>query len=322
MRRILYQNPGLATFNLGDQIISESVKAELSELFKNDFIVEVSSRLPLNHYFGKRFISFDYKLVLGSNILNPNKTYGYRKQWAISSLTTKMWGPAILVGVGWSTYATTVSAGQKRLWRAVLHKSLLHSVRDNYTNEQLIKLGYSNTVNTGCPTMWSLTPAHCEGIPAEKSSDVVFTLTDYRPDPDADRKLIRQLLSLYKKVYFWPQGISDSTYIENLLSTAELDRIIIVPPSLSEYDRLLTENRDIEYVGTRLHGGTRALQKKRRALIVSVDNRASEIHRDTLLPIIERTQIDLLEEVLHSRIDYDLNINFDQIHIWKAQFHE
>ena len=63
MRKILYENPGIGTFNLGDQIISESAKTQLNPLFMEDFVVEVSTRLPLNFYFGRRFKHFDVKLV-------------------------------------------------------------------------------------------------------------------------------------------------------------------------------------------------------------------------------------------------------------------
>lgn len=320
MRRILYENPGIATFNLGDQIISDSIKKQLKPFFENDFIVEVSTRLPLNYYFGKRFKDFDYKFVLGSNILNPNRTFGYRKQWAISLFTTKMWGPAILVGAGWSTYSDYLSAGQKFLWKKVLHKTIQHSVRDRYTLEKMQQIGYSNVLYTGCPTMWCLSPKHCEQIPTHTSDEVVFTLTDYRQDHTQDKDFISALQKLYKQVYFWPQGILDMNYIRTLLDPDELSALSILPPSLESFDELLMENPNIEYIGTRLHGGIRALQKKRRALIISVDNRAKEINRDTGLPILERENIDLLETTVRGQIYYDLNINISAVTEWKDQF--
>lgn len=320
MRRILYENPSIATFNIGDQIISDSIKKQLAPLFRNDYIVEVSTRLPLNYYFGKRFIGFDLKFVLGSNILNPNRTYGYRKQWAVSHRTAKMWGPAVLIGAGWSTYSDYLSPGQKLIWKRVLHKTFKHSVRDQYTLEKLQGIGYDNVLYTGCPTMWSLTAQHCAHIPSRLSNEVVFTLTDYRQAPEQDKKLISHLKKIYNKVYFWPQGIADIPYIQSLLSPENLSEISVLSPTLDAYDRLLEENQQIEYVGTRLHGGIRALQKKRRALIISVDNRAKEIHRDTNLPILEREEPERLTETLHKPIRYELDIKSSNIEEWKRQF--
>lgn len=322
MRKILYENPGIGTFNLGDQIISESAKTQLNPLFMEDFVVEVSTRLPLNFYFGRRFKHFDVKLVLGSNILNPNPTYGYRKQWAISYLTSSMWGPAVMVGTGWSTYSERISSGQIRLWRSILHDSLLHAVRDTYTLEKLNSIGFKNVIYTACPTMWSLTPEHCRLIPTEKAKHVVFTLTDYRPDEEKDRTLAQTLTSLYDNVYFWPQGLHDLDYFRRILPESCIRRIMVLPPSLAAYDNLLEGLPELEFVGTRLHGGIRALQKGKRALIISVDNRAMEIHRDVNIPVLEREKINQLDLVLSSDLRYELSMPWQSIEQWKKQFHE
>ena len=65
--------------------------------------------------------------------------------------------------------------------------------------------------------------------------------------------------------------------------------------TLSAFDEALSQN-DVDYVGTRLHGGIRALQHGRRTLIVSIDNRAREKQRDFNIPAIERDDIGQLED--------------------------
>lgn len=48
---------------------------------------------------------------------------------------------------------------------------------------------------------------------------------------------------------------------------------------------------DIDYVGTRLHGKIRVLNREKRAIILAVDNRAIEIANDTALPVVRREDI-------------------------------
>src|SRR5699024_4573410 len=56
-----------------------------------------------------------------------------------------------------------------------------------------------------------------------------------------------------------------------------------------------------DFIGTRLHAGVRAIQKSRPALILAVDNRASEISNDTRLRVIARENVDeIVAEFTHS----------------------
>ena len=55
-------------------------------------------------------------------------------------------------------------------------------------------------------------------------------------------------------------------------------------------------------VGTRLHAGIRALQKGNQALILSVDNRATEINKDINIPVISRFDLAQIEIALSREI--------------------
>ncbi|TOG81065.1 capsular biosynthesis protein, partial [Vibrio parahaemolyticus] len=61
----------------------------------------------------------------------------------------------------------------------------------------------------------------------------------------------------------------------------------IIAPSLESFDEVLSSG-NVDYIGTRLHGGVRALQKKVRTLILAIDNRAWEKKKDFNLPVVER----------------------------------
>jgi polysaccharide pyruvyl transferase WcaK-like protein len=98
--------------------------------------------------------------------------------------------------------------------------------------------------------------------------------------------------------------------------------LVFIDPSIEALDDLL-RSEGVDFVGTRLHGGIRALQHKRRTIIIAVDNRATEIGRDINLPIVQRTSI---AQQLENRINdsWRIEVNVDQqavVH-WKRQFLE
>lgn len=317
MKKILLCNPGAGSLNIGDQIIGSSAKSEIFELLDGSFVCEVSTHLPLSYYYGRHFIGFDKKLVLGSNLLKST-IFGFKRQWDMSLLKAFFLGPFVLLGVGWWQYGNSPNLYTKILYRTALSKRFLHSVRDEYTKDQLAKIGIKNVVNTGCPTLWCLDKQHCSLIPKQKAESVVFTLTDYNKDYKSDKLFVEKLIDNYGQVFYWPQGKGDNDYLKML---GFVGKVEILSPSLDAYDNLL-ENNDIDYVGTRLHAGIRSLQKKRRTLIVAIDNRAEEKHKDFSLPIIRRKDLDSIESVIISEFETTIKIPIDNIKRWKAQFFE
>ncbi|MBN2850377.1 MAG: polysaccharide pyruvyl transferase family protein, partial [Erysipelotrichaceae bacterium] len=215
MKQIVLWSPSVSSLNLGDGVITDGVKKQIGFLLKGNMVVEVSTHLPLNAYYGRFFREFDYKFVCGSNLLKSS-FFGLNAQWDIKPWQKKMVGPAILVGAGWWRYGNKPNLYTRLLLRGVLSRKYVHSVRDQYTEDILRSIGIDNVVNTGCASMWDLTPEHCAQIPREKAKNVVFTLTDYRTDTKNDTLLIEGLLRNYETVYFWPQGSGDARYFESL----------------------------------------------------------------------------------------------------------
>ncbi|MGR5135892.1 polysaccharide pyruvyl transferase family protein [Vibrio jasicida] len=318
-----YNKPGLlldtsiSTLNLGDEIIVDSVRKELTKLVPNKGFFRAAAQEKISIQTYKVARKTDSQLVCGTNLLSGNMPF--YKQWKIDFFDTYFLKNICLVGVGWWQYQDGVNLYSKLLLRKALNNGMLHSVRDNYTKEKLESIGIKNVLNTSCATMWSLTPEHCSSIPSEKSNSVVFTITDYRPDSKNDSDFINVLTNSYDNVYFWPQGSADLKYYESL-NLESKDDIMVLPFSLEAYDRLLEQNDGIDFIGTRLHAGIRALQFKRKSLILAVDNRAEEKRKDFNLPVIARDDISAIKYFINNAYQYNINLPIEEIDLWKSSF--
>lgn len=313
---IILHDPGISSFNIGDEIISDSIRYEISNITKMHTVLSVSTHLPLAYRYMRLAKNPLYQFVCGSNLLKSS-FLGIKRQWDVTLRNSLYVKDCIFIGVGAWQYNNKMNFYTKFLLKRVLSSSYIHSVRDEYTKKVMNDIGFDNVINTGCASMWRFTPDFCKQIPQTKHNNVVFTLTDYDQNIEKDFKLIEILLEEYSNVYFFPQGVGDIEYIQKL---GWKDKVKILEPSLKCYDEFLEKNEDIDYVGTRLHGGIRALQFKRRSLIISIDNRAREKAKNFNLPIIERNEIEKLCSILNNTIEYKINIPLDAINKWKEQF--
>lgn len=316
MKIVTIFDTSIATTNLGDQIILDSVKRELKEIFDEDTMF---LNLPTHERVGRTAYKLmkrsDFTIVAGTNLLTSKYRIVRSKPWKANILDSLFFKNVILMGTGWANYEGNISLLQKTFYKNALSKDNLHSVRDKFSEEKLKTAGFSNVTNTACPTMWRLTSEHCSDIPIKKAKNVVTTLTDYRKDVEKDKQMLEILLRNYENVYFWVQGSKDYEYID------ELDLPVkIISPSLESYDKILDSEESLDYIGTRLHAGIRALQKKRRSLIIGIDNRAKEKEKDFNLNVLDRNNLNRLESLIHSDIETNLTIDFEAIKEWKNQF--
>jgi len=306
---------GVASSNLGDEIIMDAVRKHLRALFPTAFFVHV----PTHDIIGEASLNIvrhsDYTFVGGTNLLSSNMDK--YNQWKIGKHERKYLRGAVLLGVGWWQYQSAPNNYTAKLLRSVLHPELLHSVRDGYTAQKLAEAGITNVINTSCVTMWDLTPGHCDLIPPAKAEKVVTTLTDYKKDPAADRAFLELLGRSYSKVFLWLQGTGDHAYASSLSLPPNVEFVV---PSVDAFDDLLRSPLSLDYVGTRLHAGIRALSHKRRTLILAVDNRALEMGRDFDLPVVDRTDIAGIRRHIGEARKTSLNVPFDKIAEWKRQF--
>lgn len=313
MPKIIFDT-SVGTTNLGDHIIMDAVNRLADELFEDDFVINLSTHFAIHPWDLLRLRKYDTALVGGTNLLKNNT---FRKpQWRIAAKDVlALRHKVVLFGVGWWQYQQRpVSLYNRMLYKALFSKKYLHAVRDNYTMHKLQDIGIRNVVNTGCPTVWALDEAHCSQINPQKRDIAVTTITDYMRDAEKDKMMLDTLKRNYREVHVWIQGSKDKAYIDSLATDIQF-----IAPKLAAFDAFL-EKQPCEYVGTRLHAGIRALQKKRKAIIIGIDNRAIEMRNDIGLNVLERQRIDTLEERIHEETSVKLYLDQKSIGRWKNQF--
>lgn len=311
INNIVLFDTALYTKNCGDQIIMENCIKQLSDLID----VSNATHLSTHKVPGKESnIKQKLKILCGTNILSC-KMRGYGL-WKLPK-DLSGYDNILLMGVGFDSYKTKSDLYTRLLFKYMFSKNGYHSVRDSFSKECLEKMGIKNVLNTGCPTMWGFTENFCKKIPNNKAKNVICTITDYLQDDTNDKIMFDILLSNYDRVYLWLQGDSDLEYLKKL---GYESRVEIIPSSLEEYDQILNET-DLDYVGTRLHAGIRALSFLHRTIIISIDNRAECISKDTFLPIIKRDKVkNELENKINSVFKTDIRLPFENIDLWKSQF--
>ena len=321
MRNILILDTSVASQNKGDDIIMECCRKELEFILNANFEYTLPTHVSPFHWYQvwrnsyriKSYANCELKFIGGSNILCKDLLTHY-PQWNINWFNCKPLMGCIGVGVG-------AGSGDKSNWytrkmyQRLLTHEYYHSVRDERTKAYLESLGLK-AINTGCVTMWMLTPEFCNTIPASKSDKVVFTLTRHSQRDLRNQFLIDTLMDNYQEVFFWPQGISDYEYLHQY---NHIDRIKILPASKNAYDEFLTDNYT-DYVGTRLHGGIYAMRHGRRSIIIAIDERAREINASNHLNCIDINDLSSLPDYVNSNIETRVMMDFDCINKWKEQF--
>lgn len=313
MKTIVVLDTGVNDPNLGNEIIMDAVNHELRSMFPHDFILHV----PALEYIraGQKLVrSADHVFLGGTNVLssNMNRT----SEWCVRLRDCLWLSNVILMGVGWWQYQNFSPNFYTRiLLKGILHSEANQSVRDSYTETKLSPLNL-NVLNTGCPTMWQLDPHHCSLIPNHRSDCALITFTVYKQDVESDRQFFEIVKRNYPKVLFWPQQPGDYEYAHRIIgSDAE-----VLDPSLDALNAALSLD-SVDYIGTRLHAGIRALQYKRRSIIISVDNRAAEMGSNFNLPVIGRKEIhSLLEKRIESAWPTEVRLPEKSIAEWKKQF--
>lgn len=320
MESILMLDTSIASQNRGDEIIMECVRKELSFLLDKNFEYTLPTHVSPFHWYqvwrnSLRLRSYEncrLKFVGGSNILVKD-LFTHYPQWNINLFNYRPLKGCILVGVG-SGAGNKTNVYTSHIYKHLLSREYYHSVRDERSKHYVESLGLK-AINTGCVTMWMLTPEFCKTIPATKARKVVFTLTKGAKD-NRDQLLIDTLISNYEEVYFWPQGIDDYSYLH---SFDKINSINILPATKAAYDGFLTDF-DADYVGTRLHGGVYAMRHGRRAIIIAIDERTREINKSNNLNCIEKDNIHQLSDYINSEFATKIMMNFEAISLWKSQF--
>lgn len=322
MEKIVLFDTKQGTQNLGDYIIMEAILKEMNYVLKNKFVTHFSTHTPIarfyqnfnNNVVRRACDSAKYKFVCGTNIIKYSLKV-LSPDFNINIFNIPYYKDSICIGVGCGVNAKKTDLYTKNIYRHILSKDYVHSVRDERTKEFLESIGVK-AINTGCPTLWGFTEEKCKKIPTKKAENVIFTLTSYKKNPKEDQMLIDILKKNYKKVYFWVQGSEDMEYFESLSNTDEIE---IVNPTLESFKEKLQE-KSIEYVGTRLHAGICAMQNNKRSIILAIDNRSKDMFKTYNLNIVDINNINELEEKINSEFTTNIVVDFEKINNWKKQF--
>ena len=324
MKKILLLDTSIGTSNIGDFIIMECVRKELAPILSENFVYDMPTHLPAFNSFAvfrnslavQNYANADWKFAGGSNLLVKDLKTHY-PQWNIHPHDSAPLNGTILVGVGAGAGEYTNSYTTK-LYNKVLNHEYFHSVRDERSKIYVEKELGLKAINTGCVTMWMLTPEFCKSIPKKKANTAIITLTA-RPELNLnEQKMIDIVKRNYSKVYCWIQGDLDLDYYNKFKNT---DGIQLIPPNKDAYEHILNKEA-LDYIGTRLHGGIYAMRHKKRAIIIAIDERAKEIHKGNNLNCLSINEIDQLDEMINSEIETKVSMPFDEIERWKSQFEE
>jgi polysaccharide pyruvyl transferase WcaK-like protein len=322
MNNVLLLDTSVGSLNKGDDIIMKCVRYHLSEITKHSNVLTLPTHVSPFHWYQvargssvvKIYSNAKYKFVGGSNLITMDMLTHW-PQWNINIFNYAPLRGSVLVGVG-AGKGNKVTSYTKFLYNKVLSHEFIHSVRDERTKKILEEMGFK-ALNTGCATLWSLTPDFCKEIPIQKADSVIFTLTPDNPkEPSKEDQLLIDILNRnYKNIYYWIQGEHDLEYMKGFTNTKN---VIIIPPSIEEYEKILSE--DVDYIGTRLHGGIFAMRHKKRSIIVAIDERARGMGETYNLNLIDKTKLSMLENMINSDFITDVKVNFNMVNAWLKQF--
>jgi len=325
MKKIVIFDTAVGTSNIGDEIILDAIDRNMSNIFNQAFALRLATHI--NNFSAKQmlhkntkvqyFENADWKFLCGTNLIAQKRFGKINSQWQLYPSNLSIYKNCILVGAGTTEQTETLDFLAKILYKKVLSKTYVHSVRDELSKRVVENLG-CRAINTGCPTLWELTPEVCERIPKEKGENCIISVSGYEKqiDKTRDQELLDITLKNYKKVDAWIQTTEDEVHLNNLVGNEKIGRIY----SLDRF-KSFSKKGNVDYVGTRLHGGVFALQNECRSIIIGIDHRAQGFQETNNLPVVDRNEIsNKLENMIHSNLITDIKINQKAISEFKAQF--
>ena len=191
MKRAVLLDTSVASTNIGDQIIMQAVREQLDRPLADVLVASVASHDTMGRKGRALVKAADIVIAGGSNLIASHMWL--RSVWRLNPRDAFLRMNTVLMGVGWYQFQSRPDPYTAWLLRRVLHPTALHSVRDSHAQAMLASIGITNTINTGCPTLWNLSPETCAGLPKSRGQEVVTTLNTYIPDRAADGRLIETL---------------------------------------------------------------------------------------------------------------------------------
>lgn len=307
-------DPSIGSFNKGDEIISEAVMEHVSSTLPDWDLVRLSIHQPLGRIHRNILKAAKVKIVGGSNVASATM-HPYLKQnrWNLKLHDFGSVDEFLYMGAGWAGHeAKSNFLGEKFVKGFSAKAPAMHSFRDSLTCEKAKKFGIKNGINTGCPTTWTISSDNVFQ-PKGRGKLAVTTLTDNTKNTELDKALLSELKKNYETVYIWFQGLLDEDYFNSL----GVKGVHPLRCSLKGYTDFLADNADnLEYVGTRLHGGIRALQNNVRTIILAVDHRAIDMAKDFNLPVCPLNTVENFSSIFEG-VKRKVTIPVTNVETWK-----
>jgi hypothetical protein len=308
MTKLVWLDPSKENVNAGDEVIAEAI-GEIG-LPGLGTAARLTTHRLLKPRELKQLMAADVVIVGGTNILN-SKLFMQRQwplpPWQVAALRAK----TVFVGVGWWQYQDGISAHTKAILRYISHPHISHAVRDSYTQQKLKAIGVESFM-TSCPTLWNQHGCSQPGLGNSKA--VVATITDYYFQPEIDLSWIRQLADRFSEVLVVGMGPGDQKVFDERIAGANINWAGYGMTALAA----LRTQTDV-HIGTRLHAGVYWNSLGGSSVILAVDNRATEIAKDTGLRVVDRRSFDL-DSVVAAGESGEIRLPVGAIEQWKRQW--
>ena len=125
--------------NLGNQIIMESINPFIEEMFMNDFVIKLQYLEKFDRYSRRHIRESKYIFFGGTNALSSEMNR--YSQMGFNLADALRISNLVLVGVGWWQYQKEPNLYTRYLLQRILHREIMHSVRDEYTKNYLQSIG-------------------------------------------------------------------------------------------------------------------------------------------------------------------------------------
>ncbi len=270
--------------NIGDDIIFELGKKYIQQKFNKDYLFYTSQKMPSDLISLKYQKQSDIQLLYGTNAITTKYRPSFMRIFGVKFgfwKSRKIKGKVVLMGVG-SDGGKRFSFLQKKLYKKLLSKTELHSVRDEHSKIILNKIGFNNVINTSCPTTWALKP-FVSKTPNSKSK-IILSFSLFNDDPEFVKKLCKEALLKYDKTYVWIQTYGEISKFNEIVGN--LNGLEIINPNIFSLKEIASQN-NVFYIGTRLHAGIFNLNHQNPSVIIQIDQRAKGINEASGIPIVK-----------------------------------
>ena len=151
MKKIVICDTALASSNVGDEIILDSICGNMSDIFDENFSLRLATHVnnfsakQVAHSYVKQFLhkgtkikyfqQADWKFICGTNLIAQKRLFKINTQWKLYPSNLSVYKNCILIGVGTYGSAEKFDLYGRMIYNKVLSRQYAHSVRDELTKK-------------------------------------------------------------------------------------------------------------------------------------------------------------------------------------------